>query len=206
MRSMWGSCAPSPPAMFDTLDRHLLRRALRQIYNSQPVSLRGDFSERISAMLLKTLHDETMVPPWKAFLTSSSVSLESIIFTESEGQSGINDPRHPFQVLSRAVILLRLATGACLHLFQNTTCNQTNLKFWWKSLGLERGLWKPDLEPANLTDLWGDIGSALEDLKEWELKYPEQTATQLTWRREMAAQIATLAECERVALWGMVPA
>lgn len=63
-------------------------------------------------------------------------------------------------MLARAVILARLATGACGRLLRDANLGSSHLKRWVDALGLARGFWDSESEPESYLDLWADIGLA----------------------------------------------
>jgi hypothetical protein len=77
------------------------------------------------------------------------------------------------------------------------------LKFWWLPLGQERGLWDAGFEPDQMTDLWADVDTAVEEVKSWEGANAAQKPSLERWRRELPYQISVLGGFERVALWGL---
>ena len=52
--------------------------------------------------------------------------------------------------MSRAALLLRLATSSAQQMLRDADVTNTDLAFWWKTFGTERGMWPSD---APLSDL-----------------------------------------------------
>ena len=105
-------------------------------------------------------------------------------------------------MISRAALLLRVATGACENLLSGRA-DREDLRFWWSDLGLERGFWRSETEPDELTDLWTDVASALEDVATWESGVASGAPSQQAWKSGCAAPLCVLGECERIGLWGL---
>lgn len=210
MLGLWIFFEPSSYSRFDALDRHLLRIILRQTHNALPKKSRQRFEDQISKML-KTLAigkplAEKWVENWKAFLIGSTDPDEPIFIREASQEDPWDHPNHHLQVISRATLMLRVATGACDQLIHKNLIRSSShsiLKFWWKPLGEERGLWEHMNEPTDLTELWGDISAALDDVRAWEAKNTGSGVSYAKWRHDLSRQISVLGECERIALWGL---
>jgi hypothetical protein len=113
-----------------------------------------------------------------------------------------SSPDHHLQVMSRAALLLRIASGACLLLLRTGGASWRSLNFWWSQLGEARGLWEPNDAPANPDDLWADIQQALEDIEVLSANLGPKMGFRER-RRALPREIGLLGECERIALWGM---
>lgn len=106
---------------------------------------------------------------------------------------------HHIQVISRAALFLRLATGLAFECLSNAGINKTELNFWWSRLGFEHGIWCAGQEPADLTDLWADIQEEVAALQEF-------TATPQDYcglHSQKVFDWAMLQQCERICLWGL---
>src|SRR5205814_675893 len=123
------------------------------------------------------------------------------LLTEAAGTLKYTNPHHHIQLLARATLLLRIATGVCAALLDRTGTQPTDLRFWSDSIGEERGFWEPGNAPQQLADLWQDIELAIQDLSDWQ-----HETTALSWarlRRELPSSLSALTECERIGLWGI---
>ena len=201
VRRLWISCEPSQPSRFDTLDRHLLRLTLRQAFDALPRTL--SYEDRVTSMINSVLPAGALADAWARFLTGVTDPADPAVITEASSRSRRGDPRHHLHVLSRATLLLRVATGACLRLLRSAPVGRDDLEFWWKSLGEQHALWIPGEEPDDLTELWEDVNASVEDLRDWEDRNTGLNPSYTSWRAELPRQISILGECERVALWGL---
>ena len=97
------------------------------------------------------------------FLTRRVDPEDPAIIVDAAASSEVSAPRHHVQVMARATLLLRVATGASARLLGNAGISANDIAFWWEPLGLERGLWDSATPPGELSDLWADVRAALED-------------------------------------------
>ncbi len=202
VRRLWQVCEPSQPARFEALDRYLLRRTLRQAYDALPHRI--SYEDRVASMLNSIFPaGGALTDAWSRFLTGLTDPDDPALISEASRRARRSDSRHHLQVLSRATLLLRVATGVCMRLLRSVPIGRTELEFWWKSLGEQHALWRPGGEPEDLTELWEDVNASVEDLRDWEDRNTGRNTSYTSWREELPRQISILGECERVALWGL---
>lgn len=203
MRELWNMYEPSIPSRFDVLDRYLLRLILEESSSALPQTKGLKYGDRVSKMLTILFTNISVIKGWEKFLLRNNEPGNPLLFTEAASSAKISDPRHHLQIISRAALLLRVATGACQELLKGSSFGRTELEFWWRPLGNTRGLWDEGDEPMNFTDLWEDIDMAIQDLDNWETTNNNQNTCYSNWRRELAHQISLMGEHERIALWGL---
>jgi len=75
------------------------------------------------------------------FLTRVAEPDDPTILSEAELTDQIDGPRQHLQMISRAALLLRVATAANSRLMKEAHVSSADLEFWWSALGEERGLW-----------------------------------------------------------------
>lgn len=209
LRALWTVCQPGIPSRFEYLDRHLVRVSLEDTFRAttgrQATSSGSEYGARISGMVGQGTPSGWSAGEWTRFFTRQVESQTPLVIREAAGTAPVSDPRHHFQVLSRAVLLLRLATGACLRLLQASGASRTDLGFWWRALSEERGLWRTNDEPLQSADLWADIDEAMSAIGDWEESTIPPDRSIAAWRSAHANAISVLGECERVALWATEP-
>jgi hypothetical protein len=203
IRNLWTYCEPIPDARFQVLDRHLLRLSLEGIYASLPRTIRGNYVDRIMRMLTMILGDVNLIDEWRQFLTRAVDPINPIMITEASKSARYGDHGHHFQVVARACLLLRVATGACAKLLRECSLGRDEMEFWWKPLGEERGLWQSGNDPSDFMDLWSDIDDAIVKVLQWEIDNSSLVPSNLAWRNDLEHEIAIMGECERIVLWGM---
>lgn len=204
--NIWKVCQTSGILDFEYIDRHLLRESLEKVYHAttgitDPPN-NPQYQQKVRNMV-NSLPSLTARSAWESFLLRRTDPSTSEIINFSKGTAAFADTRHHLEVLSRAVLLLRLAQGACRQMATDTNITRDDLEFWWKPFGEERGLWEPGNPPNPFSDLWADIDDALRNLSQWNIDNPTTPQSFLKWRKDCLQDISTLGEFERVALWGL---
>jgi hypothetical protein len=204
---LWSLCEPSGQSRFERLDRHLLRLSLEDAFKGiTGKSSSGDpsqFKKDVSDMLQQLIPSETARKDWEKFLTRQIEPNDPVVLIEARQTDPLDHPRQHLQMISRASLLLRVATGACSVLLSEIGVSASDLKFWWSALGLRRGLWGAAGQPPSLTDLWADVDAAITGLREWEARPAGGGRSLADWWRDRSYQISVLGGCERIALWGL---
>ncbi|MGH8677970.1 MAG: hypothetical protein ACREUQ_06430 [Burkholderiales bacterium] len=209
VRDMWGTLEPSVNSSFEQIDRHILRLAMERYYagltgkaaNSADPAFVALVGTTVSAQSLASATEDRM----KKFLLRQIAADDPLIFRYSAVSPGVPQS-DAFAVLSRAVLLLRVATGSAHDLLQQAGINAAALSFWWQKLGETRGLWKPNSPPTALADLWADIADGLREVDEIEAGDAAAFDTFNGVAFGVFSQLNLLASHERVGLWGLCPA
>jgi hypothetical protein len=197
----WKIFRPWPPN-FGVLDAYLLRKILQETF----VSSRGlpvtspDFRARVTQML-DQVQPTGMTVPWTEFLEDTAEPLLQQYAGRDEDPTG---PNHHIQVISRAALLLRMASGTSEKLFDTVGISEAAIDFWSSRFGVVRGIWQSGGQPADMLDLWQDVEEALDGLNAWRAEN-DPNVSYSNLRREQVAQLQVLCECERIALWGITP-
>ncbi len=209
VRDMWSTLEPSATSSFEQIDRHILRLAIERYH----LGLTGNeataadpayvalVEATVSAQSLATSAEVRL----KMFLLRQSAADDPLIFRYSGMRPG-TPQSDAFAVMSRAVLLLRVATGSANGLLHQAGFDATKLSFWWQKLGEARGLWKPGTPPTALTDLWADIEDGLREAAEIESDDPASFETMNAIAYGAFGRVNVLASHERVGLWGLCPA
>jgi hypothetical protein len=137
------------------------------------------------------------------FLIGSKDSSEPTVIKQARQDTAMDDPSYHLQVISRAALLLRVATGGCAKLLGEADLGKEELRFWWSAFGRDRGLWDSPQPPPDLLDMWADVNNALQGIGKWEIQNKGKATTIAGWRRDHPSDIAVLGGCERIALWGL---
>jgi len=171
--SLWRSLEPGKSG-FPLLDRHFLRitadRAYRSVSgkradassarfqafvdNLASVGARGDISDPYFAML-------------QSFLLRKSSPFDLRVFRDASNRSDSEDLNHHLYVMSRAAIMLVLASAAARRLISNSSVDREQNAFWWERLGADRGLWRTAPHSDDLLDLWQDIRDEIDIVEDW---------------------------------------
>ncbi len=205
--AFWRTYEPATSYQPVVLDRHLLRQGIESAFEAltgrKPANAPADFESRVKQMI------EHLNPPGAPagilldFLMRRSEPGTNVILEEAGRTTTPQDPRHHLQVMSRAVLLLRVATGACAGLFQNAGYKRSDLEFWWQDLGKNLGFWDRSSLPDTLTDLWGDVEDVLSSLEEWISDHDPKNPSMFAFKSNKNSGIDVLSGCERIGLWSL---
>jgi hypothetical protein len=190
LNDLWFCFEPSGGGRFLSLEKQLLRRAL----------LAADVATPIPAGSLPPLGiTAPEVGPWLAALNNPVVPR---IFLRAEERGKVEDAVCHLQVMSRAVLLLAVATSAVRrHLFAAGYTPQ-HLQFWWRRYGLSRGLWDADTDPDDSTNLWADVRDGLLEIQQWRDRHGAGFSVQ-RFTTDNALHLRLLGALELSAIWGL---
>ena len=188
---LWKCFEPSNYGRFTAFERHLVRRALKSGKVNLPLSQGalapiGIFNAEEAA--------------WLRVLNSTN---EPRFFEDAELTSSLENKGSHFQVLSRAVLLLNLATAAARRHLREANFTAMDLKFWWHSHGVDRGLWEQHPVP-NPLDSWADISELLGDTDAWLAANGKQGSL-AQWRKNQSSSLNFISAFELVGMWGLLP-
>ena len=114
---IWAVLEPEPESRFSNLDRHLLRNVLYQGYEGATghkriaTIFRNGFDMEINSMLRNLGLTRAANRNWHGFFTNSRLQ-EPLVMKLAGSRSKLGADTHVLEVISRATMLLRLATGA----------------------------------------------------------------------------------------------
>lgn len=202
---MWRPLEPTLGNRFANIDRHLLRNVLKRGYfgvsadeASSPEGVEG-FEAEIRDLLETLGKDGWQRNTWQEFLSGQAEEELSAIEV-AKGDTEVGARGQVTEVMARAMLLLRLATGAAAEVLSEAGVGRRELGFWVEAIGRGRGMWDEGGQPDEVVDLWAEVESGLEDADTW-LATPDRGAYQ-TWA--VRPRVMTLlGEYERVALWGL---
>ena len=159
----WEICEPGAVGGFPVLDRHLLRRSLALVIDRDDLQAKNLYENQLN-MMLNAL-DPKELPPhqWAEFLKYENLQHIHQIIQDANAQDDLYHPEHSKQVLARATLLLRVATGypQQTYLTKLDLTIKEDLAFWWSSAAVRRRLWPEDDEPPSFIDLWQDVDDAI---------------------------------------------
>ncbi len=207
---LWRMHQPLSISRFETLDRHILKRSLKAIV--KPIRINRKISKADEQVFYETTVDEmldqvgyrTMTKSaWRDFLLGANNTEGSALLSEAGGETELNEAGYHIQVLARATLLLRLATGACALLISETPFTRDDFEFWWGPLGVGRGLWEPNAPPEDFTEVWDNFGSTIDDVEDWVASNVNSPNSYAAWHDEQGDLIFKLSACELIGLWGL---
>lgn len=202
----WEMCEPGALGGFPVLDRHLLRRGIELAFvNSQGRTrrqARRRYDNDVKAMLHGVSPRELSPDQWLSFLNYADGASDSRLLDDAAGLSKPTDSNHSKEVLARAALLLRVATGSVAELVSDVkTSGGSELEFWWSDRSVRRRLWAEDNPPSIFADLWLDIRDATAAVTAWA--NASGTRCHYGLWNDHGREAGALATTERVALWGL---
>ena len=206
VKDLWFSLEPSSSSSFDQIDRHILRLAVERLFKGrtgrEASALDANFRSLVSGLVSA-----------RGLVGVSANRIEEFLLRQTSPQDPqilVNSRTKPnggeadvFSVLSRAVLLLRVASSSTQQLLANADVSTPLLKFWWEAIGEARGLWQPGGSPEPLSDLWADIDESLREIELVEAANPGALATPQGILSSIPREISVLSSHERVGLWGL---
>lgn len=117
------------------------------------------------------------------------------LIVEANKKGKITDSDYHIQMLSRATLLLRLATGAGMRMIEDARISRDDLEFWWEALGENYGLWESG-HADPISDMWTEVEDALVSVSSGA----SSVNNHYQWRSNFATELLTLSGCERIAL------
>ena len=208
VRDMWRLLEPSSTSSFEQIDRHILRHAIERYFRGFTSKEPASDDPQFGLLVNKTVAAMNLLPSAekrvKGFLLRQISPNEPSVFRYSAIEPG-NPENDALAVISRAVLLLRLATGSANLLLERNGIDADALEFWWKKLGESRGIWPPGAPPTELYDLWVDVEESLRAIADAEDTLPSLLESFSSITSSLAPQLSVLASHERVGIWGLCP-
>lgn len=199
-RNIWAMLDPQGVGQFAVLDMHLLRRTLIMLSRRAKVAgnaYRTQASTSVDVVLGS--EDSAIQELYRGFLLTSGGG--SPLLQEAASNS-MSSPRHHLQVMARASLLLRLATGAAQRLLRDAGVRPTDIDFWISGLAEANGLWStPADRPRQLTDLYEDVMTALDEIQTLDASGAPEVRLLSAWSRQTRLSTLTLGGMERVPVW-----
>lgn len=201
--ALWLTLEPTP-AGFERLDQHFLRRSFEEAYTSvtsrSPSSTSAHFASAVDALLIGNGVAEPRLSFLTGFLRRQTDADDLVLTRNAAIDSKSTAIDHHLHVMSRATLLLAIASKAARSTVQDATIGSTDTQFWWELLGADRGLWSDDQVPPDPLDFWGDVQVELDDVRVWLDSGGDQRSSLIT---ECPRSVARLSQLEVVGLWGI---
>lgn len=201
VRDAWTLLEPESSSPFELMDGNLLRLTLRQAAGSVVVeeqTRENLLAKRVEKAIKSLGISELRAPDIASFLTEDAADQPPLV-TYAEMESEPGEPTHHLEVLSRAILLLRLATGACRLMLLRAGITARSLEWWWRDIGGGRALWDQPPDADALMDQWQDIADAIGDL---DLE-GQADSSRIVALDEFAEPLSRLAGMELVPLWSL---
>jgi len=202
LSSFWSLAEPTSQTFTD-LDKFIVKVSLqkRHIHTGAKRSYSDAINIMVDKLFPQDLGNQGNLE-YKNFFTNSSLP---DVLKAASGNSAITAKGQHFEVMSRAFLLLRLACASSNHLMKKSGIKASDIQSWWEYEGLKRGLWKYDDVPEPLTDMWGEVYVALDDINGWVQEHATDSSKPciLSLHETQAKYLISLAKFERMALWAI---
>lgn len=197
---LWQMLEPSPNAPFAKIDEMFLRQTLDQAF----YSVRGKSSRQLKAQFRADVDtavsagfDGSEADRWNRFLTRQVVPKDPRVIDLARNGRRLDSADFHVAVIARALLLLRIATGATQAMLLEASIDFNAMSFWWHQFGQTRGLWTSPPLAEDLTDGWADVQDAIDDLRS------KPPASYWDMLRNSARTVVSLGNLDVVGLWGL---
>jgi len=192
VEDLWSLFEPGTANRFPILENLLLRKAWDQLHCGKPQE------QRLKQLGLTG--DE--MDKWTHFLDCSDYPLPLSL---AEQQSAVEDPMCHLQVISRAALLLFVATASARSLLTQAEFTSETLAFWWKRHGEERAIWGLGQSPEDLFSVWADIDNQRQASANWRSAKGQSAISLRDWRRDNPGITDDFGSVELIGIWGLIP-
>lgn len=195
---LWKLLEPSFAGGFPQIDRLLLKQTINLLADS---NIQQKSPLNLFKLLKSTIGDKTLRREYYKFFRNKDTN-ELITYatkTYNNIELALDDDKNHLQVISRAVLLLRVATGSSNLMLKDASISFDDLSFWWKKLIIDNGLCALDDE-MEVLDLWQDIKDFGIDEIEGKIEHQESF---YDLKKETSYPSILLGECDRALLWGI---
>ena len=194
--SAWSLFEPAAGSGFDALDKHILRSVLnrqKQMFEENGYATHS-IAHRYDELtaLVRGLAS-------RDFLTGATDPEVPIVLTYARSAA---DPAEPEHMISRALLLLRVALGVTVSslMAAGYGIDGPGLRPLLDPIAAAKGFVDPSAPAEAMSDLWDDVTLALEELT----KAAQPSVASLhTWLGRKPVGLPTVSEGERIALWGL---
>ncbi len=155
------------------MDKFILRQVIERAFDSGNEDIRSKvhglekFRSSVVAMVANLMDNPDLQKNFREFFTRELDAEEPRLLREAEKRNNHNDEGYHFQVISRAILLLRVATSIVREMLKDSGVNLDSLEFWWRDIGRTQGFWKAPFESVDSFQLWDDFSSYLDDIDRW---------------------------------------
>lgn len=194
--SVWEIFGLGAVSSFDNLDRLLLRTLLQRQHDIASTAGAGNYQAGAIAQRYGQLHPQIRNLAEEPFLVSGAGGPPQLLL---EAHSTANPASAP-QMIARALLLLRVATGFTQTSFTDAgvSAGAGALRPWLDPVAAARGFW-PELAPlGDPSELWTDVRDALLDLSSSANPPP---ADLKGWFSTPVQGLPVIHQAERIVVW-----
>lgn len=156
--NIWKFIEPNGSDKFALLDKYLFLMLFQKIHNNPGISGSG--------ISLEDLTDRTFTAaglnqdPSIRSIMASGINSSILTYAKDRAISQPNGELMPLNIISRALLMLRISSGCAFDLMNSAGINKGNIDFYINSLGNNSGYWK-GATPTNFQNLWGDVNESI---------------------------------------------
>lgn len=192
VEDLWQLFEPGTGRRFPNLERSLLKNAYRKGVGVIP-SIND-----LENLGLTTLESSD----WISFLQQAD---DPRPLQLAEDWAPVEDPTCHLRIISRAALLLFIASAATRRMLSNAGYSLNDTCFWWGRHGEERALWDIGKIPNDPDDLWADIAQAINDSALWRAINPVNGASLREWRQSQPNALVDFGGFELAGIWALMP-
>ena len=186
-------------AAFFNMDKYIFRRVVNRALETGN-GADQKFKEHIEHMVSGFIDDPNLCKEWRQFLTYESDHKEPRLIEEAENMGDQYDANYHLQVIGRALLLLRVATGIVRKVLDDSDVDIDSLEFWWREAGCAQGFWDIPPDSISSSQLWDDLSSCLDDIADWINDYSNSRQNFFT---DCAGSLVRITGMARFALIGL---
>ena len=175
---------------FDFLDKLLLKDLFHELYSIPSIRSRGSFDDLVSNAFSHVggAYDVSL----RRMFNQTE---QHLIFAEASKKEISSLP-----VISRATLLLRVATGSLSLLLEEANIEKSDLNFIWDKYGFDNGFWEVAKPVDQFHKLWSEVESDYSDLT---TSLDGLSNSQYVIKNETQEDISKIAQFNRALLWGI---
>lgn len=210
LRDFWDLAEPTATGAFQRLDAFLLRQALQRKFKSlHPTNrsvkqARHAFARQVDAMLHSVGPAAYGAFDWRGFLLGEESPAMPQLLEQAGGRLAAGEKGHDVQVIARASLLLRLASGAGRRVLERLSApDREKFGFWVQPMAEQLGICAPGDYPSSSTDFWADIQDALSATEGWMDSTDASQRSLYKFSAECAPQSMALTSMEIAGVWAL---
>ncbi len=161
--NIWKFIEPSSSDKFSLLDKYLFSLLFNNIHqNSLPPSANITLLQLISQTFTADGSGDD-----EAVKSIVANGMTNPIFTMAKNSTiiSITGELMPLNIISRALLLLRISSGCVFDLMKSAGINKNNIDFYLNNLGKNNGFWT-GVTPNNFDILWDDVTDSISFIEE----------------------------------------
>lgn len=151
---------------FEVLDMFIFRRIVERAVATG--AHRFSLRDAVAPMVNEYVDHYARRAEMKRFLTRQSQPRDPDPVMEALRKEDYRHQDYHLQVMGRALLLLRVSTGAVRNVIRTSNLDLDSLSFWWQEAGSRQGFWNTVSPPTlDNSGLWQEVEEALNDIEDW---------------------------------------